>query len=137
MKTLKTDLWYFITQDAGVSALIGTKLYPTQAPQNVAAPYVTFQTLNPEFTMAHDGPTGDRSVTVQFNIVAGNPILLENIGDAITAALVPAGGLRQSIGASNTTFIGRASIDNNIDLGFNADTNEFEKALDFSLKYNH
>lgn len=134
MTTFKNDLWHYLTNNTAISALIGNHLYPTQAPQNLEAPFVVYTLIHYEELMAHSGPTGDRMAEIQFNVVAATVVSAESVSDAFTTALV---GLRQSIGASNTTFVARCAIEHNQDLGFDEDTQRFEKSLGFSFRYNH
>ena len=127
---LKKDIRHFLLADGTVSGLIGSRLYPAMAEENVATPYVIYSIVSFKPTMAHDGPTGGARARVQFHIVADRVGSLEAVSTAIQDALE---GLRQSIGAANTTHIGRCAVDNVIDLGVNEDTRDREKTVDFEI----
>lgn len=43
---IEIDLVAHLKADATLTALIGTRIYPLTAPQNVVKPYVTYQVIN-------------------------------------------------------------------------------------------
>ena len=43
---VEIDLYNQLKNDAGVSALAGTRIYPKQAPQNVATPYIIYHVIS-------------------------------------------------------------------------------------------
>jgi hypothetical protein len=44
--SVKTALYSIVTNDSGVSGIIGTKLYPSVAPSSAIAPYVVYSVVS-------------------------------------------------------------------------------------------
>jgi hypothetical protein len=67
--TLRTDIYSRCTGHAGTAALIGTRCYPDQLPENVTYPALSYALVSADNSTYrdHDGAT-DREVSrVQFN----------------------------------------------------------------------
>ena len=69
---------------AGLSALIGSRMYPVEAPQKTAIPYVTYQVISPvrDHAMSADGLGLPR---VQFDCWAKNRADAMDVRDQILA----------------------------------------------------
>lgn len=92
MADIRKAIHTLLTQDAGVSALVGTKVYPVRAPQVQEAPYITWHVLNtlPYGTKANHNNNGQSAVdrlTVQINCVATNYTSVTDIAAAVRAAI--------------------------------------------------
>lgn len=92
MADIRKAIYTLLTQDAGVSALIGTKVYPLRAPQVQTAPYITWHVINTLTygTKANPDNNGESPVdrlTVQINCVAGNYTTASDIAAAVRTAI--------------------------------------------------
>lgn len=127
----KKDLFHRVTNDATVSSLISTRLYPGLAPQGATYPYMTFQTVSGGDENCHDGALGIPEQRIQFDIVADTADETEQIKDALYDLLH---GFVGTIGASNTTTIETSRFDNEVDMSeWEEDKNR--KAVDFLIAF--
>jgi hypothetical protein len=62
---MREQLYYYLQNYAGLTALIGARIYPQRVPTGAALPYVvfTFVGRTPEYDQ--DGLDGENEVTVQ------------------------------------------------------------------------
>lgn len=58
---IETALFTLITGDAGVSALIGTRMYPSLMPPGATLPCVVYDEVNTETVVRADGDSGLRT----------------------------------------------------------------------------
>lgn len=71
---------------AGVSALLGTRLYPIEFPQDPTFPAMTYQTVSAPRDYTQDGPDGLTRFRVQCRIRALTPLAASAVRDAIIAS---------------------------------------------------
>jgi hypothetical protein len=78
-----------LTNDGGVSALIGTRCYPYLVPQDQALPAVAYQKISGSPFYAHDGEAGLSQARIQINNVdddyAGAKALARAVRSALSA----------------------------------------------------
>ena len=65
---IEEALYSKLTGDAGVAALVSTRIYPNVVPQDIALPAVAYQRISTVRDMAHDGPTGVAHARFQFTV---------------------------------------------------------------------
>lgn len=68
--SLESALFTLITADAGVAAIMGTRLYPDVIPQDAAMPAGHYRTVANRPAMAHSGAAGVEFSTVRYSIFA-------------------------------------------------------------------
>ena len=68
--TIAQGLLTELRGDAGVSALVGTRVWQEFAPQNAALPYITFQRTSTATTLTLDGVDTLRNIRYQLDIYA-------------------------------------------------------------------
>lgn len=127
----KQDLWHAITNDGTISGLIGARLYPGLAPQNVTYPFVTFNTVSNSDENCHDGPVGIPETRIQFDILADTPDETEQIKDGLYILLH---GLTGLIGSGSTTEIETSRFDNETDLS-EWEEGKHRKEVDFLIAF--
>jgi len=80
-------VYNILSNDAAVTAIVGTRIYPVIARQQDQEPYVVYSVVN---DIPHDTKTGVSRVDfvrVQFNMVAADYSQLEDLSAAIRSAL--------------------------------------------------
>lgn len=85
--TFQADLYAHIVADAGVSPLIGTRLYPSSAPQDVTTPFVIYY----EFATPRDQTFNGIAVhrpRIQWSIYADHYDDCLDISGALQTALL-------------------------------------------------
>lgn len=84
---MEEGLYSLLTGDAGVSALVSTRVYPLAVPQQVDLPAVAYQRISGPRLLAHDGPTGLAEARVQVTCHAATYIAAKGLADAVRAAV--------------------------------------------------
>lgn len=87
MADFATALRGRIIADADVAALVGTRVYPTIAPQNAALPYVRYQVVSdprPENLQGYDGARVSR---VQIDVFSSSYVAGRDLANKIIAAV--------------------------------------------------
>jgi hypothetical protein len=84
---MREQLYYYLQNYAGLTALIGARIYPQRVPTGAALPYVvfTFVGRTPEYDQ--DGLDGENEVTVQFDCCGSTLGSAVNVAAQIYAAL--------------------------------------------------
>jgi len=85
--SLRSDLYDYITADGSIVALIGTRFYWLQLPENVTYPATRYFVVSRQRTAAHDGSTGLDTITIQIDILAEDDGQAESVSTAFKAAL--------------------------------------------------
>ena len=77
---MREQLYYYLQNYAGLTALIGARIYPQRVPTGAALPAVdfSFSGRSPEYDQ--DGLDGENEVTVDFSCNA------DTLGEAVTIA---------------------------------------------------
>lgn len=85
--SLESGLFSLITTDAGVAALMGTRLYPSILPQDAVLPAGTYQRIAGPVGYAHDGEAGVDFVLMQVSLF--DDVLLDLIAlrEAVRSAV--------------------------------------------------
>lgn len=110
MITIEEGLLYFLQNNAGVSGLVSTRIYPNKLPQTVTMPAITYQRISSPRIHTHDssGATGTANPRFQFDAWGATYDSCKDVTDAIRAAL---NGYRGTMGAVNPVTVQGALID--------------------------
>ena len=109
MADIPLDARTFLIANAGLTALIGTRIYPSVLPQTPTLPAVVYQTISDVREMLHDGPQGLPVARIQYDCWGVSYTSARNTANALRTA---ADGYRGAMGAS---AVGFASVLNMID----------------------
>lgn len=85
--SIYSALYDHLAGNAGVSALVSTRIYATVAPANTAQPYVTFFRVSEEHFNHLLAAAGHVNVRMQCDVWAATPDSAAAVGDALRSAL--------------------------------------------------
>ena len=89
MTTPQEDLYTLLSNAAGVTALVGTRITPGIAKQNTLTPYITYELSSTVNSNAIDTNVKISANTrIQIDCWADSPDTATALGDAVEAALV-------------------------------------------------
>jgi hypothetical protein len=88
MSSLEAVLFARLTGDAGVFALVGTRVYPVNAPPGAALPHLVYSRAGGAGVRAMGGATGIQPARVQVSVKARGFDQGVDVCDAVKAALV-------------------------------------------------
>ena len=84
---IETAIVYILGEDVGVSAIVGTKIYPMVVPQNAVMPAITYQKISGQWQIQMDGPHNMSEERFQINCWAstygGAKALCEAVRDVL------------------------------------------------------
>lgn len=63
--SFESDLYNRLSGDTVISSLVGTRIYPSAAPQNTIRPYCVYQLVNKPHIYSHSGYSGLSQLKVQ------------------------------------------------------------------------
>jgi hypothetical protein len=97
MSTFHTALFDHLSTDAGVSALVGTRVYPTKAPQDAPLPCIIYQRFSDAAEHTQAGACDLASAFYQVDIIGENASSAAAVAEAVRNAMdgmrnVTAGG---------------------------------------------
>jgi hypothetical protein len=84
---LAEALYALLSQNGGVVALAGGRIYPLSAPQSVVTPYVVYQRISAVRLRTLDGPEGRSMPRMQIDAYATTWLAARALADAIRQAL--------------------------------------------------
>lgn len=82
-----TIIYSLLSTNNGVTNLVGTKIYPIEAPQTIAFPYIVFQAISNMPTNTKSGVSSMDKTRIQVTIVAKKQSEIDSIGAAVRSAL--------------------------------------------------
>lgn len=86
--TIETALYSILANNAGVAALVGTRIHPNEAPDNATVPFIVYSQVSGSSDLAMDGPTGAADGQWQFSCWAatktGATVLAEKVRLALS-----------------------------------------------------
>lgn len=124
--TMEEALYAYLSTYAGLTALIGTRVYPFVLPQNAAKPAVTFQRVDTPREYTHDGYAGLAHPRFQFACFALSQPASAAVAEQIRLALQGYTGTMGGVGGVVVQF---AVVVDQRD-GYENDTKLFSTALD-------
>ncbi len=84
---LHEALFSYLKTYAGLTALVGTKIYPLQIPQNVNVPAVVYQLISQERMHSLGGDKGMTSPSMQLTSYATTYNTAKNVAEQVRIAL--------------------------------------------------
>ena len=126
--SLEAAFYSRLTGHAGLSALVGTRIYPKQAPQGATEPYITYSLISTaDRVSAMGSDTGNVSSLYQFDIWDADELTAINVAKQLRLALQR---WRNSSGTvvDDTFVAGERS-------GFDKETSTHRRIMDFRFKY--
>jgi hypothetical protein len=97
MGTIDTALFTRMSTFAGLSALIGTRIYPAPAAQDVAGDYVTIQQISGPRQYAMGGATGLVDARFQVDCWSGSSVGVRALAEQVRLALSHYHGTSDSV----------------------------------------
>ena len=117
---------------AGLTALVGTKIYYVNAPQDVEAPYIVFSKVSEVRGVSLDGTGGAVNARVQFSIFADTYYETKLIAAQIKTALH--GKCQELIGGVGGVNVS-IQYEDEVDL-YGSDSLAFHCAADYFIQFN-
>ena len=115
---IEAELVAQLKANSTLTGLVGTRIYPLTAPQNVVIPYITYQIVNCRSMQCVSGNTYQENIRVQIDCWSLNYGQAVSIKDAVKASI------SQWKSSSDISFMD----------GFESDTKLFRKMIDFKIK---
>lgn len=78
-----------MTDDAGVNALVGTKIYKSVLPRGYTLPSIAIHRYGGTKDYEFDGPVATREDQIQVDCYASDPESAQQVAEAVRALLVP------------------------------------------------
>lgn len=135
--SFKSDLWTYLTQDVGLSALVGDRIYPRFAPSSAVRPFIIYSRIA-STSVHHLGtasiqPSGLMRDMVQFDIYGETETSANDVKEALQDVL---NGQELVMG---NTLVRRCFLSNEMD-GFEAPTDgtndsEYRETVEFLFWY--
>lgn len=100
--SFEEDLVRYLEANPGVSALVGTRVYPMRLPERVTLPAIRYQSISMTSEVAHTGPSNLRHYRIQLSIHAST----YSSAQAVAAALYTAfDGKKSLFGPGTSCFV--------------------------------
>jgi len=93
-----------LVSDAGVSAVVGSKIYPVLAPSEAALPFITWRRMAVQRQQSLSGPVGVPSVMLSVDLFAETYEAVRELADKVRLALDGWGGTFQNTVVSNVSL---------------------------------
>jgi hypothetical protein len=128
---IETELNVYLLANTAVAALVGTKIYPVQAPKDCVAPFIVFNKVSAQREYTHNGFASLQRSRMQVSCYAaryltnGTEIGARSMAEAVKTALEAWQG---------STKIQAIQIENDPDL-IDPDTNWYHVPVDFFVVY--
>ncbi len=103
--TIEADIKTSVGGDAGLTALISTRLYHGEFPAAATFPLVVFDRIDTAYAQAIDRSVKSKRPRFQFTVYAANPDSRDAVQDALEAAVVALAG--SSVTVHGLTIEGR------------------------------
>lgn len=100
---IEQSLIAFLKADPAVSTIVGEKIIMLVAAENLKPPLVVLFRAITRRTHTKTGPTGDVRVTFELHCVAGDPIGMATLGNAVRQAL---DGFRGDLAGVQVSYVG-------------------------------
>lgn len=126
---IEEALFSHLKSHAGLSALVGTRIYPQIMPQGVTMPAVTYQKISGPREYSHGGPSELAHPRFQLSCWAKNYSTAKDIAEQVRLALQ---AYRGTMGGAGGVTVYGAFLENEIDL-YESDTRLYHIPVDFSI----
>lgn len=85
---VEAELFTRLKDDAGVSALVGTRIYPKKAPQNVQTPYIIFHVISDIDKQCVGGAIYQNDTRIQIDCWSLSYAEVKNLKVAVKSSLI-------------------------------------------------
>lgn len=135
MATLKAGLIAALQADAGVSAIVGTRVFPTQATRGAARPLIVVHVPSDVRGNVFAGHTDQRVGRAVMECQAATDLVAENLARAVDALLgsYATGGTMS--GCVVETCLQQAETDDYVIAGNGSDAGTFVRVVDYRFDY--
>ena len=123
---IQDGIYAFLIADAGVSAIVGTRVYPILMPQNPTFELITYQKISGVRGKQLSGTTGYARPVIQIDCWAESFLTAQTLADAVRSAVDGYSGLMGS------DVVDRAQIMNEMDL-YENETQIFRVSQDYEI----
>lgn len=100
--SFKSDLYNFLKNNAGLTALVGDRIYPIAAAVNASFPYLTVRRIRSEHDHHMANASGLNKQGIEINCFDADPLTLEAVSEALRNLL---DGYRGTIGSTTVRSI--------------------------------
>ena len=97
-----------LVADAGVAAIIGSKVYPILAPASADLPFVTWRRIGVQRQQSLSGPIGMPSVLLSVDLFAETYEAVRELADAVRLCLDGWGGTANNVRVANVSLTNEA-----------------------------
>lgn len=87
MALIEQALYSYLSNYAGLTALVSTRIYPDVCPQEPTLPYVVFQKIHDQPGYVMGGETGISDAVFQFDAVSTSSLEAKNVAEQLRQAL--------------------------------------------------
>jgi len=101
-----------LTNTAGVTALVSTRIRPSRAAQTDVYPYIIYEKISEPSLQSKDGNSGWYKARYQLSMLATSLASVQAIADAVRTALDGAGGTIAGFTVQRITFVDERDIFN-------------------------
>jgi len=84
---IESALYSLLSNDPGISVLVGIRIYPVTAKQGTAIPYIRFQNMNMNQEIALTGPTSYHDSLIRIDSLAATVLDAKTLGLKIKTLL--------------------------------------------------
>lgn len=114
MAELAEAVYSLLSNDAGVAALVGDRIFPDVSPQRTPSPFVVYSTVSSSSYRHVKGPSGRATPRYQFDCYAESRLDADRLATAVRIALEGFTGTVAGVAISRITFDNRQTgIDEN------------------------
>lgn len=97
-----------LVANAGVSAIIGSKVFPVLAPASADLPFVTWRRISVQRQQGLSGPIGMPSVLLSVDLFAETYEAVRELADAVRLCLDGWGGTTNNVRVANVSLTNEA-----------------------------
>ena len=99
MAAIEAAIYSHLTAQAGLTALIGTRLYPLKAPDSATDPYVVYTKVSAVREVSHSGTSNLTQARIRFGCWSADYLTAKNVSLQIVKAL---NGIRFTAGGGES-----------------------------------
>lgn len=126
---IEEALFFHLTVDPDVSALVGTRVYPLVAPQDADLPLLVYQRISTPRVRSHSGPSGLAYPRFQITARATSVSQLRDLANKVRIAL---DGFKGVMGGGSGVNVGASFQENERDV-YGETTKEYSVQMDFTI----
>lgn len=127
---IEDGIVYLLKNNAGVSALVGTRIYAQKLPQNKTMPALTYQLITPMSLISHQGMSGTAHPRYQ---ITGWDTTELGVITLMKAVRICMSCYKGTVGVAPNTVVIQASLPVGGYETYEPETGLFMRALDFEI----